>query len=72
MATFDVRFFLPAGAEIKVRKGAGWPLGWDSQKQRLDGQTARILHVSGIVPSRVQMKTQRDAEVTYTYIAVGP
>lgn len=70
-ATFAVRFFLPAGAEVKVRKGAGWPLGWDSQKQRLDGLSPRLLSVSGALPSRVQMKTARTTDVTSTYIVFG-
>ncbi len=71
-ASFSCSFFLPVGAEVKVRKGTGWPLGWDSQKQRLDGIRPRVLNVSGPIPSRVQMRTSQDVNVTYTYITVGP
>lgn len=68
-ATFSCRFQNPAGAQIKVRYGGGWWFGWDSQKQTLDG-TPKIVNVSGasIVYARVQMKVQRDTQVTYTYI----
>ncbi len=67
-ASFHIRFFLPRGATVKVRKGLGW-FGWDSQKTTLNGQNPVILHVSGIVPSRVQIYVRTDADVTYTYIA---
>jgi hypothetical protein len=72
-AQFWLSFFLPKGAQIKVRYGGGWPFGWDSQNQTLDGLHTKILKVTGssIVYARVQVKVQHDADVTYTYFA-GP
>jgi hypothetical protein len=68
-ASFDIRFFLPRGATVKVRKGVGW-FGWDSQKKTLNGERPVILHASGLILSRVQIYVHADADVTYTYIAV--
>lgn len=68
-ATFDVRFFLPRGASVKVRNGVGW-FGWDSQKKTLNGETAVILHAGSFLDARVQIYVHTDADVTYTYIAV--
>jgi hypothetical protein len=69
-ASFSCRFRHPAGARVKVRYGNGRWLGRDSQKQTLDG-TARLLKVGrgSLAYARVQMKVQRDTQVTYTYIA---
>ena len=73
-ARFSCRFFNPAGAQVKIRYGGGWPFGWDSQNRTLDGVNAKLVSVGGgsLVYARVQMKVQRDIEVTYTYIASGP
>ena len=70
---FVVRFFLPRGAQVKVRYGGGWPFGWDSQNKTLNGQTPVQLEVTGgssKVYARVQIKVQQATAVTYTYIAV--
>jgi hypothetical protein len=65
-------FRLPAGAQIKVRRGAGW-FGWDTQKQTLDGINAKSLSVGkSYIPSRTQMKVNQSTYVTYTYCPVGP
>lgn len=72
--TFACRFRGPSGAQVKVRYGDGWPFGWDSQKKTLDGETNKFVKVSraSVVYARVQMKVQRDTEVSYTYIPTGP
>lgn len=69
-AHFSCRFLNPAGAMIKVRYGDGWPFGWSSQEQTLDGVHQKTVHVGGgsVVYARVQMKVKKDTEVTYTYI----
>ena len=56
-----------AGAQIKVRYGNGWPIGYDSQKQTLDGRNYKKLTV-GIVSvayARAQIRVGSDTEVTY-------
>lgn len=70
---FWMTFFMPKGAQIKVRNGGGWPAGWDSQKQTLDGFNVKILKVTGssIVYSRVQVYVQHAVDVTYMYYT-GP
>jgi hypothetical protein len=59
-------FRLPAGARIKVRYGYGW-LGWDSQKQTLDGTAYKRLAVGwgAVAYARIQMNVAADANVTY-------
>ena len=71
--SFGCRFLNPSGAQIKIRYGGGWPFGWDSQKQTLDGANFKSVQVGAgsLIYARVQMKVQRDIEVTYTYIAAG-
>jgi hypothetical protein len=65
-------FRLPAGAQIKVRRGVGW-FGWDTQKQTLDGINTKNLSVGkSYIPSRMQMKVSQSTYVTYTYCPVGP
>ena len=65
-------FRLPAGAQIKVRRGVGW-FGWDTQKQTLDGVNTKNLSVGkSYIPSRMQMKVSQSTYVTYTYCPVGP
>jgi hypothetical protein len=56
---------------VKLRKGVGW-LGWNSQEKTLDGVNSKVINVSGVVYSRVQMKVAQDTEVSYLYIPVGP
>lgn len=65
-------FRLPAGAQIKVRRGVGW-FGWDTQKQTLDGVNTKSLSVGkSLILSRMQMKVSQSTYVTYTYCPVGP
>jgi hypothetical protein len=65
-------FRLPAGAQIKVRRGVGW-FGWDTQKQTLDGVNTKSLSIGkSYIPSRMQMKVSQSTYVTYTYCPVGP
>ncbi len=65
-------FRSPAGAQIKVRRGAGW-FGWDTQKQTLNGETIKLLTVDkSVIPSRMQMKVSQSTYVTYGYCPVGP
>jgi hypothetical protein len=67
-----VAFFVaPEGALIKVRKGVGW-LGWNSQRQTLDGVTAKSLTMKGIIYQRMQIKVPDSTYVTYTRCPVGP
>jgi hypothetical protein len=72
-ARFWVNFFNPNGAQIKVRYGGGWPAGWDSQRQTLNGQISKYVVVSGssVLYARVQVYVQQDTEITYTYFP-GP
>ena len=60
-------FYFPAGAQIKVRYGVGW-LGYDSDKQTLDGLSTKVLRVGGasVVRARMQMKFGRSLYVNYT------
>ena len=58
-------FVSPTGAEIKVRYGVGF-LGWDRQKQKLDGVTSKSLNVSGFVGrARMQIRVQSETTVDY-------
>lgn len=68
-AQFWVSFFSPKGAQIKVRYGGGWPFGWDSQKQTLDGIQIKWVKVtrSSLVYARVQIYVQRDVDISYVY-----
>ncbi|MEO6314772.1 MAG: hypothetical protein ABIU63_04640 [Chitinophagaceae bacterium] len=72
-ALFWVSFFNPHSAQIKVRYGGGWPVGWDSQKQTLDGVHVKFVQVtrSSVTYARVQVYTQVDTAITYTYYT-GP
>jgi hypothetical protein len=60
-------FQAPAGAQIKIRYGGGWPFGSDSQRQTLDGSTVKRLVVgrASLVAARMQIRTSSDAIVTY-------
>ena len=66
-------FFMPKGAKIKVRNGGGWPAGWDSQKQTLDGINVKVIKVtrSSLVYSRVQVYVQHAVDINYMYYT-GP
>jgi hypothetical protein len=61
-------FFLhPAGAQIKVRYGVGF-LGFDSQKQTLDGRNEKSLSVGGVgtyAQARMQIRVSEDTWVRY-------
>ena len=64
----------PAGARIKVRYGFGF-FGFDRQKQTLDGQTAKRLEVgstASLARARMQVRVERDADITYSLILPGP
>jgi len=71
---FICRFREPSGAKIKIRYGGGWPFGKNRQQQTLDGNTTKVVNVgrASFVYARVQIKVQRDTEVSYTYIPIGP
>ena len=68
------RFLSPAGAQIKVRYGDGWPFGKDRQKQTLDGQNVKQLSIGAwsIVVARMQIRVSSDTEVTYDLVLLGP
>ncbi len=55
----------PVGAEIKVRYGVGW-LGYDRQKQRLDGTNKKLqVGAWSVTRARMQIKVQTTTDVTY-------
>jgi hypothetical protein len=67
-------FRRPAGARIKVRYGVGW-FGFDRQTQTLDETTVKTLDVGRLgstARARMQMRVERDAEVTYVLHLPGP
>ena len=59
----------PAGAWVKVRYGDGWPFGWDSQKQMLDGRQYKRLVVgfASAAYARVQMRVAADMPIGFKY-----
>lgn len=59
-------FKLPEGASIKVRYGVGF-LGFDRQKQTLDGSDYKKLSVGtgSIARARMQIEVSQTADVTY-------
>jgi hypothetical protein len=64
----------PSGALIKVRYGVGF-FGFDRQKQTLDGESVKRLEVGSggsLARARMQIRVNRDADVTYTLILPGP
>jgi hypothetical protein len=68
-------FQAPAGAQIKIRYGAGSFFGFDSQKQTLDGVHAKTLSVSqtaSILVGRAQIKVPTSTNVTYSEARTGP
>jgi hypothetical protein len=60
-------FQAPAGAQIKIRYGGGWPFGSDSQRQTLDGSSIKRLVVgkASLVVARMQIRTSSDTTVVY-------
>jgi hypothetical protein len=60
-------FHAPAGAQIKIRYGGGWPFGSDSQRQTLDGNAVKRLAVgkASLVAARMQIRVSSDATVAY-------
>lgn len=71
--SFSCMFRHPAGAQVKVRYGDGWPFGRDSQLTTLDGTNKSVsVGRASLVYARVQMKVRQDTEVRYTYIPIGP
>ncbi len=68
------RFLLPAGAQIKVRYGDGWPLGKDRQKQTLDGIHPKDLVIGkwSLLVARMQIKVQSDSRINFELIFEGP
>jgi|SRR5689334_2816601 len=65
-------FRMPAGASIKVRYGAGF-VGFDSQKQSLDGANFKKLTVgiASLGYARIQMRVTTTQEVTYDIYGGG-
>ena len=58
-------FLAPAGAQIKVRYGDGWPIGRDSRRQTLDGVTEKRLSVGrwSALVARMQVRVQQDTVI---------
>lgn len=70
-AAITLTFHEPAGARIKLRYGYGW-LGFDRQKQTLDG-SPRSLSIDGwVVYVRFQIYVQSDTTVTFDRFMTGP
>jgi len=70
-ASITLLFHQPVGAQIKVRHGYGW-LGFDRQKQTLDG-TARELTIDGWVGyARLQVFVRADTNLTWERFTPGP
>ncbi len=66
-------FRSPAGVLIKVRYGDGSFLGFDRQKQTLDGASQKTLSVSGFVGvARMQASTDRTRSLSWEIAIGGP
>ncbi len=65
-------FKLPVGASIKVRYGVGF-LGFDRQKQTLNGSNYKKLSVGtgSIARARMQIKVSQTTDVTYDVYGGG-
>lgn len=65
-------FRAPAGAAIKVRYGVGF-LGFDRQKQTLDGSNYKKLSVGmgSVARARMQIKVSQNVDVTYDVYGGG-
>ena len=69
-----LRFYGPAGVQIKVRYGIGW-LGWDSREQTLDGASFKTLSVGSggsYGRARMQARTAQTTQLTYDLTLPGP
>lgn len=62
----------PAGASVKVRYGVGF-LGFDSQRQRLDGAGYKKLEVGlgSVSFARMQVRVSQSTDVTYAVYGGG-
>ena len=58
-------FLGPAGAQIKVRYGVSF-LGFDRQRQTLDGDTVKRLSIGTPIGARMQIRVIETSLVTYT------
>lgn len=66
-------FRSPAGVRIQVRYGDGSFLGFDRQKQTLDGASQKTLSVSGFVGvARMQASTDRTRSLSWEIAIGGP
>lgn len=65
-------FRAPAGATIKVRYGVGF-LGFDSQKQTLNGSDYKNLAVGtgSVAYARMQIRVSESVDVTYDVYGGG-
>ncbi|KAM3093834.1 hypothetical protein ACKFKF_28415 [Phormidesmis sp. 146-12] len=65
-------FKLPAGASVKVRYGVGF-VGFDRQKQTLDGSGYKKLPVGtgSISRARMQVKVSQTTDITYDIYGGG-
>jgi len=65
-------FRAPAGAKIKVRYGVGF-LGFDRQKQTLNGSEFKKLSVGfgSVASARMQVSVSRNTDVTYDVYGGG-
>jgi hypothetical protein len=65
-------FRQPIGAQIKVRYGKGW-LGFDRQKQTLNGADYKKLKVgsASVAYARMQIKVSQTTDVTYDVYGAG-
>lgn len=66
-------FRAPAGASIKVRYGGVGVLGFDSQRQTLNGSDYKKLTVSSIsvAYARMQVRVSQDTDITYDVYGGG-
>jgi hypothetical protein len=65
-------FRLPRGTQIKVRYGGGW-LGFDRQKQTLDGDQFKRLEVGiwSLGYARMQVRVGQTTDITYDVYGDG-
>jgi hypothetical protein len=72
-ATGHGYFRAPVNAQIKVRYGGGSVFGKDRQKQTLNGTEVKSLEIGAwsVTYARMQIKVQRDTDVTYLACSGG-
>ena len=65
-------FLMPSGAQIKVRYGFGW-VGYDRQKQTLNGANIAKLQVGAwsVTRARMQVKVTVDTDLVYQVFPGG-